>query len=72
MADEHAQPTLPTGISRDAVDTALAALGLPKDDLRSLEITPRTVTARYLLREPTNQLTHGVVEVVLNVPIGGV
>lgn len=71
MADEHVQPTLPTGISRDAVDTALAALGLPKEDLRSLEITSRAVTARYLLREPTNQLTHGVVEVVLDIPLGG-
>lgn len=61
----------PGEVDRATVAQALALLGLSTEDVRGVQITPRWISARYLLRDPSRELAHGVVELVLEIPIRG-
>jgi len=65
-------PSAPFGqVQRERVNAAVQALGLPTEDLRSVDVRPARLTARYLLRTESRTHPHGVVEAVVVIPIRG-
>ncbi|WP_367128312.1 hypothetical protein [Saccharothrix sp. HUAS TT1] len=62
---------LPADIERKQVEAALAALGIPKDGLRSVHLGITSITCRYLDRDATMREPRGTVEAEAVIPIKG-